>query len=301
MRAASSVVAIACALAGTARADSKAAADAFDRGRALMKVQHYAEACAAFEQSYQLDPAQGTLFNLADCDAQLGKLATAWNHYRELARSDSNADRRAMSERLAKQLAPRVPKLIVTIAKQPDGAVLVVDGHDTTALAGVELPVDLGKHAIEVTAPGFRAWKQDIAADREAVVSNVVVTLELEGSTTAAAAPQPGELRAEAEPDSRATWVKIAMLSGGALVAGGLVTGALAYSQWQHAKSCTGCVRSSESHSAELRGNIATVLVAIGLADAGAGFYLWKTSRGSAQVTAAIAPGGGAVVIGGRF
>jgi tetratricopeptide (TPR) repeat protein len=302
VRAVTSALAIACALAGTARAQ-KPADDAFERGRTAMKAQRFAEACAAFEQSYQLDPQLGTLFNLADCETQLGKLAAAWNHYRELARTDTNAERRAMSERLAKQLAPRVPKLIVTIKPKPEGAVLVVDGHDSTALAGVELPVDLGKHAIEVDATSFRTWKQDIDVDREGVVSNVVVTLEPEGSAPAIAKP-PVDVsmpQPAAASDAHGTWGKVAVISGSALVAGGLVAGGLAYSQWQHAQSCTGCLRSSEAHSAELRGDIATVLVAVGLADAGVGFYLWKTAHGSASVTAAVAPSGGAVVVGGRF
>ena len=287
------------AFAGAARADSKAADEAFNRGRTLMKEQHYAEACAAFEQSYQLDPQLGTLFNLADCDATLGKLASAWSHYRELARTDINAERRAMSERLAKQLEARVPKLVVTV-KPVAGATLVVDGHDSTGTIGLAAPVDLGKHDIEVRSESFRTWKQTVDLDREGVVTNVVVTLVPEGEA-AVANPPPVEKPATAETSSRRTWGEVATISGGVLVVGGLVAGGLAYSQWQHAQTCTGCVRSSEAHSAEVRGDISTALVAIGLADAGIGVYLWKTAPSSATVTAVAGPRTAGLALAGRF
>ncbi|HTR49457.1 MAG TPA: tetratricopeptide repeat protein [Kofleriaceae bacterium] len=297
MRAACSGLVVIVALASAARADSQAADEAFTRGRALMKEKHYAEACAAFEQSYQLDPQAGTLFNLADCEATLGRLAAAWNHYRELARTDTNVERRAMSERLANQLAPRVPKLVVTV-KPAQGATLLVDGRDATGVVGVAAPVDLGKHDIEVHRDGFRAWKQTIDVDRDGVVTNVVVTLVPEGAVPAKealVAPAP------TEGNPRRAWGQITTISGGVLVAGGLVAGGLAYSQWQHAQTCTGCVRSSESHSAEVRGDISTALVAIGLADVGLGIYLWKTAPSSATVTAVATPTAATFAIAGRF
>ncbi|HEY1549617.1 MAG TPA: tetratricopeptide repeat protein, partial [Kofleriaceae bacterium] len=108
MRAATDVARALLVVIGLARvafADPGHVADeTFERGRALMAKKQYAEACAAFEQSQRLDPQFGTLFNLADCEVQLGKLATAWGRYRELERTDSNQERRALSAQLATQL-----------------------------------------------------------------------------------------------------------------------------------------------------------------------------------------------------
>lgn len=299
MRAACSALVL-VALAGAARADTPAD-EAFNRGRALMKDKRYAEACAAFEQSYQLDPQSGTLFNLADCDASLGKLASAWKHYRELARTDTNAERRAMSERLANQLEPRVPKLVVTVKPRGPGALLLIDGHEPTVSIGTGWPIDLGQHDVQVWTDGHVASKQTVVVDREGVIKNVDVTL-----------PPPAEQIGDNQrplvdmpPDhatsTRRMWGEIATISGGGLVVGGLVAGGLAYSQWQHAQTCTSCVRSSEAHSAEVRGDISTVLVAIGLADAGVGFYLWKTAPSTATVTAVASPRGAGMAIVGRF
>ena len=311
MRAAPSLALL--ALCGVATAAPREADTAFARGRELMKAKKYAEACAAFEQSYQADPALGTLFNLADCEVDLGKLATAWNHYRQLARTDSNADRRAMSDRLANQLAPRVPKLLVTIDGKPAGVALAIDGHDATGQLGAELPVDLGLHTVAVTAPGFAAWQESVSVGREGMVSNVVVRLvpvaadrpaSAEPSDTGPHAPAgttPASAAAAAPGDRRHRVGTIAVIAGGGLVVAGLVAGGLAYSQWQDAKTCTGCDRASESHGALIRGDVSTALVAAGLIAAGVGVYLWKTSSSAATATATLVPGGGGLAIAGAW
>ena len=64
-----------------------AAEETFNKGRELLKQGKYAAACTEFEQSQKLDPQFGTQYNLAGCYDQIGKLATAWNLYRELAKS----------------------------------------------------------------------------------------------------------------------------------------------------------------------------------------------------------------------
>jgi len=74
---------------------STAAGALFDKGRQYLTAGKYAEACAAFEHSQQLDPQLGTLFNLATCNAHLGKLATAWGEFHDIAQRDTNKTRRA--------------------------------------------------------------------------------------------------------------------------------------------------------------------------------------------------------------
>src|SRR5688572_11377058 len=72
-----------------ARADNRAVAESeFLRGRQLMSEKKVAEACDAFARSQHLDPQFGTQFNLAQCWEQLGKVASAWAAYRELAQRD---------------------------------------------------------------------------------------------------------------------------------------------------------------------------------------------------------------------
>ena len=55
----------------------------FRQGRDAMQRQDYETACARFAESNRLDVAAGTLMNLATCEEKLGRVATAWQHWRE--------------------------------------------------------------------------------------------------------------------------------------------------------------------------------------------------------------------------
>src|SRR5687768_5789067 len=62
-----------------------AAAEALYRaGRDAAKKGDWEKACAQFAESQRLDPAPGTLLNLADCEERRGLIASAWTHYTEV-------------------------------------------------------------------------------------------------------------------------------------------------------------------------------------------------------------------------
>jgi len=289
-------------VARAAVADPTRADETFARGRELMQQKRYAEACTAFEQSQRLDPAAGTLFNLADCEAHLGKLATAWALYVELGRTDSNRDRRALSAQLAAQLAPRVPKLVIEIAKAPPGLTLALDGVDSTGLIGVEIPVDLGAHAIVVTAPGYREQTTRPEVREEGRVTHLRLHLDPVASEPASP-PQPAVTEVAPRPagHGQGTAGEIAVFGGAGLAAIGLGVGALAYSTWDHATSCTGCDRPTLVHDARIEADISTALVIAGVAAAGAGLYLWHTSSSSAALAPGVGPDRVGLAIAGRF
>jgi TolA-binding protein len=69
-----------------ARADARADAEKlFDEGRRAMQSGDYALACPKFEASNKADPAVGTQMNLAMCWEKLGKTASAWAMYMQVA------------------------------------------------------------------------------------------------------------------------------------------------------------------------------------------------------------------------
>jgi hypothetical protein len=156
---------------------AKAAEQTFLRGRELMQQKKYFAACAAFEQSQHLDPAAGTQYNLAGCYVEIGKLATAWTIYRELARADKNAERRAKSNELAGQLTPRVPKLKMVLTGTPVGANVFMNGTNVNALIGIEAPVDFGTYTIVAGAPKYRGWRQTVEVKKEGEVTTIEIDL----------------------------------------------------------------------------------------------------------------------------
>ena len=91
---------VVAALAPAARAQSqnKAAAEAaFQKARQLKDAGQVEEACTEFRRSQDLDPQLGTQYNLALCFEELGRLASAWAEYKELAALDTNKKRKADS------------------------------------------------------------------------------------------------------------------------------------------------------------------------------------------------------------
>jgi len=163
----------------------------YEDGSKLLAQGDWAGACTKFAQSQQLDPSPGALLNLAGCAEHDGKIASAWSLLKE-ARS-LNADtlsnkRQQEIEQFSAagiaRLEPHIPQLKIAVQHPPPGLRVLRDGQDVTATVGTPLPVDPGKHVIEVSAPGFRTvtetvdvtestrplWQTALEAEPEATV-----------------------------------------------------------------------------------------------------------------------------------
>ncbi len=145
------------AVGASAQVRDPAAGEAlFTEGRAAAKAGNYKLACEKFYESQRLDPAIGTVFNIADCEERLGHLATAWTKYREVLQKVGPEDaRHAIAKKQSEALKPRLPKLLVLGDQLPESATvkrgLVELGR---ASFGTALPVDPGDHEIVVSNPG---------------------------------------------------------------------------------------------------------------------------------------------------
>jgi hypothetical protein len=296
-------------VARAATAEPSAADKLFDQGRTLLREHKYAEACAAFEGSQKLDPQFGTFYNLASCEVLIGKLATAWQQFRELAHADTKPERRAASVKAAADLEPRLPKLVIEMKARPTGLAVTIDGADALPLLGEPMPVDLGDHVVVASAPGLAEQRVTVTAKERAIArlpitlapapkgvhSVPTVTAQIGEPTThvdvAVVAPHPPRYRREA---------KLLVIGGGAAFAAGLIFGGITLVQWHHAETCTGCSRPDASHTAIVLGDVSTVLVIAGAIPAAVGgLYLWRTSGSSAVVVPTATPeGGGAAIVG---
>jgi hypothetical protein len=228
----------ALALAQPAAPDAQARA-AFDRGIADVDAGRFANAVAAFEESYRLRPAAVVLYNLASAYSRLGRHQQAIATYeRYLAEGGARLppDRvQAVQARIA-ELRRDLP--VVVLRVRPTPFTLTVDGRAQT-VTGDELPLDPGSHLLVATAPsrapqqrevqlapGARVtWDVELPADAAAPATPVVATATPPVVATPAVTPHPPQERAPAATGASITsrwwfWTGIGVVvAGGTLAA----------------------------------------------------------------------------------
>ena len=151
-------------------ADAARAEALFDDGRRLMSARDYDAACPKLAESQRLDPAPGTLLNLAVCYERAEKTATAWATYKSAAlaaRLAGEIDRAAAATAKANELEPKLSRLTFTVAPVA-GLEVRCDGQLVREPSwGVALPYDVGDHDVEAIAPGRRAWSLPLKVARD--------------------------------------------------------------------------------------------------------------------------------------
>jgi tetratricopeptide (TPR) repeat protein len=144
--------------------DNRALAEMlFFTARGMMEAGRYPEACAKLTESYRLDPAAGTLLNLAVCDQKQGKIASAWGEFRQSiaeARKANRPDREQLATDALAAVEPELPFLTITVpdaVRKVPGLVISRNGVPLNAAAwNTELPVDPGDVEIEETARDYK-------------------------------------------------------------------------------------------------------------------------------------------------
>jgi hypothetical protein len=163
--------------AGTAQA---AAEGLFVEGKRLMEAREYPLACEKFAESERLDPAAGTLLNLADCYEKNGQLASAWVTFREATTAAERSGRVAWAEQAAARarlLEPQLPTLTVQVdpAQTPGIEITRNDIPVTPSVWGSPVPVDPSISRIEAHAPNKKPWATTVTVD--AVHPRIVVAV----------------------------------------------------------------------------------------------------------------------------
>lgn len=269
--------------------DPAAAEVLFRDAREAARRGDYAAACPKFAESQRLDPASGTLFNLADCEERTGKLTSAWQHWRQVAEELPAADERAgVAKEHASALERRLPKLTIRLAPgSPDGTKVTRDGVELGSPSlGVALPVDPGAHVVVVRAPGRREQRLELDL-KEGQSETLALTVGESEAQPRPAKPAPAPVpaaRTEAPPPSTGgNWRSIGYVVGGVGAASlvvGAVTGAMAMgkkstfdSECDANKYCTQAGLDAESSGRSLA-TVSTVTFGLGLVGVGLGAYL---------------------------
>lgn len=294
------------ALADVSPTERAVARELFVQGRKLMAAKKYAEACAKLAESQRIDPAAGTLLNLAVCHEGEGKTATAWAEFNDaltLARRDGRKDRVFLAESHLKKLEPRLSRLTLDVpaAARVAGLEVKLDGAAVgEASWGTAVPVDPGAHTLEVSAPGRKPWSSAVDVGPDADKKSVVVP-----ELTLLPKPKPKPKPKPPKPvDSGKTQRLIGYAVGGAgVVALGIggYFGLRAFSRWDDRNahcSDAGCDPTGveAGDDADTAATVANVGIGLGVVGVAAGAYLVLTA-GSASATAAPTADGRGMVV----
>jgi hypothetical protein len=292
--------ALATSAAAAAQGRDPVAAEAlFKQGRTAAEAGNYKQACAKFYESNRLDPAVGTVFNIADCEEKQGHVATAYTKFQEVLQQLTPPDDRIpIAQKRLALLDKRVPKLTIQLAAgAPEGT--RVSRDDVTlgaASLGTPLPVDPGTHVISVSAPGTRtrALSVSIAEGRQRSIEVAPGPALPAGSN---AHDTGGSARAHGS-DHRT----LGYVIGGVGVAGlavGAITGAMVLGKkstvdnnCDAAKRCnqTGLDAASSGHTLGIVTTTGFIVGAVGVA---AGAWLVLSSDKQERPVTALIPGGG--------
>lgn len=267
----------------------------FDEAVALMAAGHFDEACPKLAESQRLDPAGGTLLNLASCLENQGQLASAYATYADAlgaAVRDGRKDREALvRERLA-AIQPRIPRLELRVAGATPGLEIKLDGTKLGATSWRSaLPMDAGSHTLEASAPGHAPWTHPfvVTADSARVTIDVPALAALPAAPPPRATtppPSPGAAPgSDGRPLATGLWI-----GGGVAAAAGLVVGAVALASKgvsdDHCPTPTTCDAEGVRAMSTARTLAWTANVAIGVGALAAigGFVVHFTAPRSAAV-----------------
>jgi len=279
-----------------ARAQDAATAQAlFEEGRALLQQQEYEKACPKFAESQRLGPASGTLLNLGECYAKLGKTASAWAAFKEAipaAHSAGQADREQFAHDRAAEIEPKLVRLSVDVTRPPPPELVVKrDGVVLGEAAwGTPVPVDPGTHVVEASAPGKTTWKTTVEV-RSAPSTSVVVPV-LEGAHDEASDASKPFFTQRTIGLGVAGLGVVAATVGAVFGLGAISTNDSAKSHCRNGNLCdpTGL---DELDSARGKATASTIFFVVGAAAIGTGAYLFFTAPRVEVAPAVSASSGG--------
>lgn len=274
------MAALALAARPAAADDDVAKADALFAEGVRLRDSNLELACAKFDESLQLNPqAIGVLLNVAMCDEKHGRVASAVRRYRETrerAREQSFPEYQKAADAKLATLAPLVPYLSIRFAEPPAPQTKVVVDDQVVSLSALrDLPLDPGERTVVVSSPGRIAFERRLSLAPRERRELVVPPLGRPGSS------------------ARPTIGKIALATGGAAAATGIVLGYLAHRRYDRYVDqtdpsgdpvcpevdgrplCRDGDVYAKIQSARQLGNVGTIVGVAGVAAMLAGGYLW--------------------------
>jgi hypothetical protein len=306
-----------------ARATDPIAEVRYREGRDAAQAKNWDLACAKFKESHALEPAPGTLLNLADCEENRGHLLAALGYFQSVGPLFRAGDARI---EYAKQRSAAVERRIPTLKLRidpaaPAGTTVERDGSPVdAAMFGVSVRVDTGEHVLIVHAPG-RVDARTMLRLSEFEAREVMLAPGAEGHDSAppstAGVTEPGKATAAAHetppaPHGPSRAPAYAALGVGAVGIGvGVVSGIVALGAASTVRTtCPGGVCANQpdqetADNAKSRASsmalVSTIGLGVGIAGAAVGTFLLVKASSQATIAASMGPGTGGVLLRGAF
>lgn len=282
---------------------SERAAALFEEGRKAAEAGDYTTAREKLTESQRVEPAVGTLMNLADVEGHEGRLLEAlarWNEAMALAQK-TNDVRVEFIQGKIDRLQPRIPSLTIEVAGGlPEGTRISRNGDEVPLdTVGTAVQVNPGRYVITAKAPGRPEQRAEVFLE-EGQREVARLTFREAGPPEVAASNKIPERKAAA-PDHT-----LAYVLGGVGVAGvvvGAVTGLMLRSKQstidEHCDSSTkACDDQAGPDAAEsAKGLVPINVVAwtVGIVGLGSGTIVYLSGRSAREESVA------GVAVGGRF
>lgn len=168
-----------CRVASAQTSGSAAARALFDEGRRLLAEGQYAEACPKLEESLRLQEGTGTKFNLADCYEKLGRTASAWSLFLEVAgetKTRGETEREVVARERAEALKPRLSRIVIQVEEPRPEQRVLLDGIEVgEASWGLEVPIDPGQHRLLSEGEGFETFEATVDIPESPGLAPVVI------------------------------------------------------------------------------------------------------------------------------
>lgn len=270
-----------------AQSTSAAAVALFDEGRAALQRKDFDTACAKFSESNRLEPAIGTAFNLANCEEQRGRLATAWALFKQVAgRMKEDDPRLAVALERVASLDKRVPRVVLQpgLHTGEQTRVRLDDMELDRASFGSALPLDPGTHQVLI-----RDQSKPVRSAQLTLAAGETLSFSLEPSTRNAVNAEP-----QSAPNASSHRIlglsrSDATLTAGVIGGAGLLVGTIAGVVGLNAQAvanadCSDRTRtcSQEGYDANQRAKamalVSSIGLVVGILGSGAATYLYITA-----------------------
>ena len=313
---------IAVVLAGSTVAHADAKSEAillFDQGIKEMKAGQIEKACNSFERSIATYSDSGTKGSLARCYEKLGRLASSWKLWRELADLAPSGDLRRDAAAQAAKLKPKIGRYVIKLTNPPPDLAVTINGSPTK-LTDVPVPIDAGGVIVRAYAAGRKDWSTELSATDGSVLTIEIPELGKAEVVVVHKKKDPDPIKTPPPPPPSHTrkYVGLGLVGVGAgAIVVGTVFGLKANSAFQDAQDLCGgsvdnCIADrvgdaqTKVDDARSAGTLSTVMFVAGGAAVATGLVLYLTAPKATEtrqmtVRPLATPSTAGVVLSGRF